>query len=218
MDVFSSETHLTSAPHDDWLDTATACPVTGLSVRSRPEWTDRHFGGAYRLTTRVIGDRILLNQPSGVADLNEIVESLDLTDAVIREHIDASAGYVHLSDYSGMHGISRDARKHYGRTMEQQASLVGLIYFNVTPHVASVARLRETVHRMIGLDQGFTVMITGTTHTHATDRKARRLLMASVKQWHRRPVQLTATMTIRIRISSVIDAKTPKYDRSVGDR
>jgi PAS domain S-box-containing protein len=280
---------LTFSFHHHPLDTVMLCPVTGLPVRSRPEWTNQRFGSTYRLTTRVIGDRIVLNQPSGVAELQDIVESLALTDAIIREHIDTSAGYVHISDYAGMRGIAREARKHYVRYMQQRESMSGLIYFNVNTlfrimiklarrlsivkfnvhivkdyhaamvmavhllgadpagrhadksrqpyrasgvtehhenghpilrcdhwrlalddyrmtvevidrriyhaicsgtlkahHVASVARLRETVRRMLGLDQGFPVMITGTTHTHAMDRKARRLYMASVKQWHQK--------------------------------
>jgi hypothetical protein len=85
------------------------CPTTGLPVKSRPEWTDRRFGRSYRLTTRVVGDRILLNQPSGHAELKDIIDSLRMTDDVVREHINASAGYVHVSDYSGMRGITREA-------------------------------------------------------------------------------------------------------------
>ena len=54
----------------------TRCSATGLPIHSRPEWTDRRFGSAYRLTSRVIGNRVLLNQPSGFADLAGIVDSL----------------------------------------------------------------------------------------------------------------------------------------------
>jgi hypothetical protein len=55
---------LTDANFTTSVTPETVCPATGLPVTSRPEWTHRQFGRGYRLTTRVIGDRIILNQPS----------------------------------------------------------------------------------------------------------------------------------------------------------
>ncbi len=263
------------------------CPTTGLPIKSRPEWTDRRFGSGYRLTTRVVGNHILLNQPSGYAELDDIVESLRMTDAVVRDHIDQSHGYVHISDYSGMRGITREARKHYIRHMAGRKHMLGLIYFGASPlfstmiklakrlnmvpfnvlivrdyhaalmtasrlvasgrpntmhpasesglddseitaheegghqvlrcdrwkfvadgydltvevidrriyharssgtlkeaHVAPVADLREQVRETLGLHDGFAAIVTGTTDTHGSDRRARRQYMASLKRWH----------------------------------
>ena len=269
------------------IDPMMVCPTTGLPVKSRPQWTDRRFGRRYRLTTRVVGDRILLNQPSGHAELKDIIDSLRMTDSIVREHINASGGYVHVSDYSGMQGITREARKHYIGHMQRQEKMRGLIYFGVSPlfslmiklakrlslvkfnvqiardysaamsaairligveplntrhggsinqikesgitehvesghhifrcdrwrlvqddysltaevidgrfyhalstgtlrarHVAPVARLRERVRRMMGLNSGFAAIITGTNDAHSTDWKARKQYMASLKHWH----------------------------------
>ncbi|BBO71535.1 hypothetical protein DSCA_54650 [Desulfosarcina alkanivorans] len=282
-----SETELTHRTHRQSIQPVMVCPTTGLPVKSRPEWTDRRFGKRYRLTTRVVGDRILLNQPSGHAELKDIIDSLRMTDAVVREHIDAPAGYVHVSDYSGMLGITREARTHYIRHMQRRENMLGLVYFGVSPlfsfmikiakrlslvkfnvrivkdyedamlaairlagiesiaapsvgppdqlraagitehdeegrhilrcdrwhlsldgyslavevidrriyhavssgtlrahHVASVARLRERVRRMVGLDEGFEAIVTGTADAHNSDPKARKQYMASLKQWH----------------------------------
>lgn len=56
------------------LDTGSApsdsCPVTGLSILRRPEWTDVNFGTEYRVTVSLLGDSILLVQPSGCGGLN----------------------------------------------------------------------------------------------------------------------------------------------------
>ena len=117
------------------------CPVTGLPVTSRPEWTDLLFGNAYHLTFRVIGDRILLNQPSGYAELSDIVESFAVTDVVVDTMIDQSAGYVHISNYAGMRGITHEARKFYVRHMEQRNHLLGLIYFGASPLFRLMIRL-----------------------------------------------------------------------------
>jgi PAS domain S-box-containing protein len=284
----SSETALATPTKPRTIDAMMVCPATGLSVKSRPEWTDRRFGSDYRLTARVVGDRILLNRATGHAQLQDVVESLALTDAIIRDHIDQSAGYVHISDFSGLLGITREARKHYIRKMERREDLLGLIYFGVSPlfrmmiqlagrlsivkfnvrivpdygaamsaamqrigiddrrippagvlqrradagitehfekgrhilrcdqwrlqlddycltvevidrriyhalssgtlkdhHVAAVARLRERVRRMIGLERGFAAIITGTADAHASDRIARKQYMASLRRWHR---------------------------------
>ena len=124
---------MTSSFYTSSADAETVCPATGLVVHSRPEWTDCRFGSAYRLTTRVIGDRILLNQPSGFAEMSGIVDSLRMTDGIVDDAIDATRGYVHISDYSGMRGITREARKHYIRHMERREAMLGLIYFNVSP-------------------------------------------------------------------------------------
>jgi PAS domain S-box-containing protein len=267
----------------------TICPVTGLTVTARPEWTDRQSGSGYRLTTRVIGDRIILNQPSGHAQLSDIVDSLQVTDAIVQEHIDASAGYVHLSDYAGMRSITREARKHYIRHMSRREKMIGLICYGVDPlsatmiklakrinnvrfkvlivadyraavlaatrllgidstagesiesanqprdsdisehyengrhtlrcdqwrlerdgyrltvevidrriyharssgtlrahHIEAVDRLRERVRRVLGLEQGFAAIVTGTAGGHSSDYQARRQYMASLKRWHRR--------------------------------
>jgi hypothetical protein len=93
------------------------CSATGLSIISRPDWIDRRFGNGYRLTCRMIGNRIILTQPSSITDLESMAESLDLTDAIIREAVDPSAGYVQLSDDSGMRRITREARRHYLRRL-----------------------------------------------------------------------------------------------------
>lgn len=107
----------------DPLASEFSCPVAGLPFSSWPEWTHRRVGGDYRLTIRVIGDCIILNQPSGVAELQDIIESFELTEAVIRDHMDCSMGCVHISDYSGMRGITREARKYYINHMEKRNSM-----------------------------------------------------------------------------------------------
>lgn len=122
-------------------DAERVCPVSGLPIQSRPEWTDLAFGSRYRLTTRVVGNRILLTQPAGFAEVKDIADSLELTDAIVREHIDGSGGYVHISDYSGMRGITREARKHYVRHMERREKLLGQFYFGVSPFFSAMIKL-----------------------------------------------------------------------------
>ena len=270
-------------------DGGSVCPVTGLPVHQRPEWTDRRLGEAFQLTIYVIGDRILLNRPTGYATLDDVDASFELIDAVVADHIDSVRGYVHISDYAGMRGISHDARRRYVRYIETNPHLLGVIYFGVSPlfrimiklasrltraqtnvqivddypaalkaamllidgksdparsvgragpappavisehreqghtiqrcdrwqlnlddyqltvevidrriyhaismgvmrahHVEPVDRLRESVRRMLGLEKGFAVIMTGTTGSQRSDRQVRRQYMASLKRWHER--------------------------------
>ncbi|MGA6924043.1 MAG: hypothetical protein WBY88_00100, partial [Desulfosarcina sp.] len=127
---------------------STVCRTTGLPVISRPEWTDCKFGSGYRLTTWVIGDRILFNQGSGTAELEDIVDSLRMTDAIVREHIDDSNGYVHVSDYSGMRGITSEARKYYIGHKQRQNKLLGLIYFGASPLFNITVKLFKRLSRI----------------------------------------------------------------------
>ena len=47
------------------------CPVTGLPILSKPEWTDVSFGKNYKITVRVLGNCIILNQLSGHVSLHD---------------------------------------------------------------------------------------------------------------------------------------------------
>ncbi len=170
------------------------CPATGLPVKSRPDWTDRRFGSGYRLTTRVVGDRILLNQPSGYAELKDIIDSLSMSDAVVREHLNGPAGYVHISDYSGMRGISREARKHYARHMERRENMLGLIYFGVSPLFSVMIKLAKRLsivkfNVQIVKDYNAAMsaaiqLIGGDPVSTAPDRSAQRLQEAGITEHH----------------------------------
>ncbi len=115
------------------VDTVAICPVSGLPVRARPEWTDRGFGRGYRVTVRVIGRRILLVRPSGHARADSVDRTLALTGEIIRDNMDPSAGFVQLMDYSRLRSISRNGRLRYIDHVAKRKNLLGLIYYNVNP-------------------------------------------------------------------------------------
>lgn len=114
-------------------DVETTCPVTDLPVISRPEWTDVAFDSDYRLTTRLIGKQIILNQPTGHGSLLGIQKSLDHIGRIIDRYLDVEKGYVHISDYSHMVGVSLKARRFYAAFMRKRKNMVGLIYFGTSP-------------------------------------------------------------------------------------
>ena len=109
------------------------CPVTGLPILRRPEWTDVSFGRDYKLTVSILGDSIILNQPSGYATLHDAENSLRLSSKVATEIITGGRPYVHISDYSNLQGASLEARKYYIDNMKERERLLGLIFYGASP-------------------------------------------------------------------------------------
>jgi len=104
------------------------CPVTGLPVLRRPEWTDVSFGKDYKLTVSILGDSIILNQPSGYATLHDAENTLRLSSKLATEIITGGRPYVHISDYSNLQGASLEARKYYIDNMKERERLRALIF------------------------------------------------------------------------------------------
>jgi len=104
------------------------CPVTGLPITRRPEWTDVSFGKDYKLTVSILGDSIVLNQPSGYVTLHDVENTLRLSSKVVTEIITGGRPYVHISDYSNLRGASLEARKYYIDNMKKRERLLGLIF------------------------------------------------------------------------------------------
>ena len=90
-----------------------SCPVTGLPIFRRPEWTDVDFGRDYKLTVGILGDRIILNQPSGYGTLYDIKNALRLMSQAAAEMNNGGLPYVHISDYSKLQNASFKARKYF---------------------------------------------------------------------------------------------------------
>jgi signal transduction histidine kinase/CheY-like chemotaxis protein len=51
-------------------------------------------------------------------------------------------------------------------------------------HIPFVIQMRETVCRMLELDQGFRAIITGTSASQGSEHSARKKYLASLKRWH----------------------------------
>ena len=110
-----------------------SCRVTGLAVRRSPEWTDVGFGGDYRVTLRIIGERILHCRPTGYATIRDVEQVLAFTRRVIDEQFGPEGRYVQIEDYRGLEGSTLDARKRFIRDMEKRNRMVGLVFCSTSP-------------------------------------------------------------------------------------
>jgi len=110
------------------------CPVTGLPVLGRPEWTDVGFGGDYRATVSVVGSQILLSRPSGYATRLDIEKAFQLGCEVSTETI-ASRPYVCIEDCSRLKGATIGARIYHINTMGKgrRPDPLGVIYCGLSP-------------------------------------------------------------------------------------
>jgi len=109
------------------------CPLTGLPILQRPEWTDVDFGKDFRMTLRVVGGRILHSRPSGYATRHDAEGALKLTAKVAAEAIGEGAPYVQIEDYSNLHGTSFAGRRYFIDNMQKREQLTSLIFCGATP-------------------------------------------------------------------------------------
>jgi hypothetical protein len=71
------------------------CPVTGLPIYSRLEWTNINFGSDYFLTLKGAGDSILLCEAYGNLVLKDSQEALKVKAKVIKD-VFGTSRYVQL--------------------------------------------------------------------------------------------------------------------------
>jgi len=110
------------------------CPVSGLAVTRRPEWTDVDLGNGYRATFEFIGDRILLSRSTGWKHANRqaIKNLFQERRKVLGRMLDRSESFVELRDYSHFSGISsKTSRDQFIKEMEKDRDrIIAFIGFN----------------------------------------------------------------------------------------
>jgi len=110
------------------------CPVAGLSILRKPEWTDVNFDTDYRATFSILGDSIILVQASGYATLYGVENAFRFFSMLEKEAIDERHPYVQLHDWSNLRGASLKARKYYiDNIKKREHRLLGSIYYGASP-------------------------------------------------------------------------------------
>lgn len=125
--------NLVKETHDIGLESSATCPVTGLPILRKPEWTDVTFGKDYRVTVSVVGDNILLSQTQGRATLNDIKNALRINNQAVTEAIDGNCPFVQIEDLTNFSNLSREAREYYIDFMKNRERFLGLIFYGASP-------------------------------------------------------------------------------------
>ncbi len=109
------------------------CPVTGLPVVRKPEWTDVQLDDNYSITVEVIGRHIMHTIPHGYATLPGITKASALYDEILSEFFDPDLAHVHISDYTDLQGSSYGARRYFSTHLQQRPNIAAFIPFSVSP-------------------------------------------------------------------------------------
>ncbi|MDJ0808995.1 MAG: diguanylate cyclase [Desulfobacterales bacterium] len=116
------------------------CPISGLTVRSRPEWTDVRFGDNFTISADIIGEHVLLTHNSGSANLEGTQKAFDFTAELIRTQL-PDRPFIHLLDYTHLKSTTLDSRRFFIREMTRRQHLRGLILYGLTPLMKISAKL-----------------------------------------------------------------------------
>ena len=108
------------------------CPITGLTVKREPEWTDVYFEDNFKITADIIGEHILLTHNSGSATLEGTRKAFDFTRQLIDTHL-ADRPYVHLLNYRELKSATFESRRFFISEMMQRQQLLGLVLFGLSP-------------------------------------------------------------------------------------
>jgi len=107
-------------------------PVSGLSMLSKPEWTDVNFSKDYKISISILGEKILFMTASGTADLQAIKNVLTFTDDIIDEVIQSGQKYILINNISDVIFMTRGGRKHLKKYLENSKIIEGLIFYGVS--------------------------------------------------------------------------------------
>ncbi|MFO7734744.1 MAG: ATP-binding protein [bacterium] len=115
------------------------CPITGLSIIVKPEWTNLKVSKNYTVTFQLIGDRILLAKAEGNMNNYDQKKYYKLREKVIKDAF-GDKSFVEMKDYSGLTGIpNRKQRLLQSNQIEKEKKrLLGYFPFNATFFVKTI--------------------------------------------------------------------------------
>ncbi len=107
------------------------CPVSGLTIICKPEWTDVDLGEEYSVTFKFIGDRILLSIPQGYAGKLSVENYFKERTKVLGTMLKPGEPFFELRDYTNIKkSPSKAARNQYTKGMKaDQDRIIGFIGF-----------------------------------------------------------------------------------------
>ena len=108
------------------------CPISGLTVYRKPEWTNVRFGNNFTISADIIGEHVLLTHNSGSANLEGTRKAFDFTAELIRTQL-PDRPFIHLLDYTHLKRTTLDSRRFFIREMTRRQNLKGLILYGLSP-------------------------------------------------------------------------------------
>jgi len=105
---------------------ADTCPVSGLPVTRKPEWTYEPRGtDYYRITFSLIGSNIIYTQVWGYTHLKECQGYIALLEKVVASSFSKDEKFILIEDYSYQTGVSNRAKNHFINYHGHNSRLLG---------------------------------------------------------------------------------------------
>ncbi len=117
------------------------CPVTGIKVFSRPEWTNKKVSDTLESSFSIIGNYIVYSSPAGKSDLAGIKKTTRLKAEVVKHLPDRNGPYIQIQDYRALHGSSLAARKYFIQSANEDKRLHALIFCNLSTPLSLAVKI-----------------------------------------------------------------------------
>lgn len=118
------------------------CPVSGLTVISKPEWTNVSFETNYfRVSFELIGSEIIRSKLWGYSQFFTIEKYINMLEVVANETLAGKKQFILIEDYSEMQGASARANKYYINYHKKNIRLKAIIISNAEDDLKIVNKL-----------------------------------------------------------------------------
>ena len=113
------------------------CPVSGLSIKTFPEWENIELTDQYSITFMLLGKNIFLSIPKGNSENPGMSRFIECRREFLKYTGLFEAEHIELKDYSGIKGkVSKENRLLFTRMMLEEKDrgfLLGLMGYNGSP-------------------------------------------------------------------------------------
>jgi signal transduction histidine kinase len=124
------------------------CPVTGLTVFSKPEWIDVNFGKSYRVSFNLLGERIIFLKCTGYGTFHDIKHFVMLSEKVKNEAVSKVGPYIRIEDWTDLTGTSRRAREEYIHYLIDYEQPEALILYGLSSMFKAGVRLGRRIYKL----------------------------------------------------------------------
>jgi|GEM_PF-3083895 len=117
----------------------THCPVTGLPVLEKKEWTDIIISPTYKVTFKVIDHRIISVLPSGDMGSIDVDKLFSIRNKIIGEYI-GDRPYIDMHSYKNLYGLPTfdDRKLQTQYLLESPGNFSGLVVYNTSFYISLI--------------------------------------------------------------------------------
>ncbi|MCF6248065.1 MAG: response regulator [Desulfobacula sp.] len=96
-----------------YSDVNKVCPITGLSIITKPEWAYVGEKGDFKVVVSLIGERILYIKAKGHVHCTDQVHSIRLQDQIAKTQIGVDQPFIQIQDWEKLKAASNKSRQLY---------------------------------------------------------------------------------------------------------